>query len=130
MLSKVKEIYVSLIYADHNRSKRVQKALNDLLCTQSETSFILNIGSGSKRIASNVKNLDIIEGQNVDYVGSAEEIPIDNNSVDLIITQEAFEHIQDPKKAILECNRILKKGGDLLPSAIYHRISPGTYRFY
>jgi len=111
MISKIKEIYVSLIYADHNRSKKVQRMVNDLISQQPDTSFILNIGSGNKKIAQNIRNLDIFEGQNIDYVGTAEKIPIENDTVDLIITQEAFEHIQNPRKAILECNRILKRGG-------------------
>jgi SAM-dependent methyltransferase len=111
MISKLKSFYVSLVYADHNRSTTVRKALKNILESQNEESFILNIGSGQARIAPNIKNLDIIAGPSVDYVGSAEMIPLDNQAVDLIITQEAFEHIQNPDKAINECFRVLKKGG-------------------
>lgn len=111
MLTKLKSSYVSLVYADHNRSRAVRKVLNFLLSTQSEDSFILNIGSGMTRIAPNVKNLDIKPGPLVDYVGTAEKIPLIDETVDLIITQEAFEHIQNPEKALRECFRILKTGG-------------------
>ena len=34
--------------------------------------IVLNIGSGNKRLHPNIKNLDIIAGENVDIVGSAE----------------------------------------------------------
>lgn len=102
---------MSLVYADHNRSTSVRRALHNVLQSQKEDSFILNIGSGQDRIAANVKNLDIVAGPSVDYVGSAENIPLDNETVDLIITQEAFEHIQNRDKAINECFRVLKRGG-------------------
>jgi len=92
MLSKLRRFYVSLVYADHNRSVRVRKALHDVLQSQNEDSFILNIGSGQDRIATNVKNLDIVAGPSVDYVGSAENIPLDdvilpNKSGHLIMPQ-------------------------------------------
>ena len=113
MLEKFKEIYVKLIYADHNRSRSVRSALNSLIDAQEVDAIILNIGSGKNRIRENIKNLDIFPGENVDYVGSAEQIPLSDNSVDLIVTQEAFEHIQDPNKAIRECYRILRPGGGI-----------------
>ena len=111
MISKLRRFYVSLVYADHNRSERVRKTLHNILKNQNEDSFILNIGSGQDRIVPNVKNLDIIPGPSVDYVGSAESIPLDDETVDLIVTQEAFEHIQNPDKAINECFRVLRRGG-------------------
>ena len=111
MISKLRRFYVSLVYADHNRSERVRKTLHNILKNQNEDSFILNIGSGQGRIVPNVKNLDIIPGPSVDYVGSAESIPLDDETVDLIVTQEAFEHIQNPDKAINECFRVLRRGG-------------------
>lgn len=111
MISKIKKYYTSFIYADHNRAKKVRTTLHNILEAQSDNAFILNIGSGIDRLAPNVKNLDIIEGPTVDYVGSAEHIPLNDESVDFIITQEAFEHIKNPIKAIDECFRVLKKGG-------------------
>lgn len=111
MISKIKKYYTSFIYADHNRAKKVRTTLHNILEAQSDNAFILNIGSGIDRLAPNVKNLDIIEGPTVDYVGSAEHIPLNDESVDFIITQEAFEHIKNPIKAINECFRVLKKGG-------------------
>jgi SAM-dependent methyltransferase len=111
MISAIKKYYTSLVYADHNRSKKVRNTLHEILALQNSSNFILNIGSGTDRIAPNIKNLDIIKGPSVDYVGSAENIPLDDEVVDLVITQEAFEHIKNPVKAINECFRVLKKGG-------------------
>ncbi|MGE3643979.1 MAG: methyltransferase domain-containing protein [Beijerinckiaceae bacterium] len=111
MTSKIQRLFVSLVYADHNRSGIVKDTLNEILNRYDRNSFILNIGSGDKRIRPNVKNLDIFEGEHVDLIGSAESIPLDDNSVDLVISQEAFEHIQNPELALRECYRILRPGG-------------------
>ena len=111
MIKIIQRPFVSLVYADHNRSKHIKKTLGDLLDKCSTDSIILNIGSGDNRIRPNVKNLDIVDGENVDIVGSAEQIPLRCNSVDLIISQEAFEHIQNPERALRECLRVLKPGG-------------------
>lgn len=113
MTSKIYSLFVTSVYADHNKSRVVRKALADILCQFSEDSFILNIGSGNTRIWPNVKNLDIIDGEGVDIVGSAETIPIKDNTVDLIISQETFEHIQNPELALKECFRILRPGGSI-----------------
>ncbi len=109
----LRQKYVSSIYVHSNVSKRVRNTLRNLINNYQDGMFILNIGSGSevKRRWSNVKNLDLIAGPNVDYVASAENIPIGDNSVDLIISQETFEHIASPQAAIQECYRILKPGG-------------------
>ncbi len=130
-LKKLKSIIVNKIYADTNDSVYVRSALDKLLRQYNNDSFILNVGSGNKRILPHIKNLDITAGENVDYVCSAEKIPIEDDCVDCIITQEAFEHISKPKQALKECYRILKKGGKIyfqVPFIIgYH---PGPTDFY
>lgn len=130
-LKNLRSLLVNKIYADTNDSIHTRSAINRLLKEYNGNSFVLNIGSGNKRIAPHVKNLDISSGQNIDYVCDAANIPIDDNSVDFIITQEAFEHIPKPKKALKECYRVLKNGGKIyfqVPFIIgYH---PGPTDFY
>ena len=113
MKDLMKRLFVSLVYADHNNSKVIKRKLAELINETAKEAFVLNIGSGNARIDTNVKNLDIVAGENVDIVGTAEKIPLKKNSVDLIITQEAFEHIQDPQLALKECLRVLKPGGKI-----------------
>ena len=113
---KIKEIryfLVKKIYANTNDTSHIRSVINKLLKQYSEKSFILNIGSGNKRIAPHIKNLDIFKGEYIDYVCDAAKIPLENNSVDLIITQEAFEHIAKYNKALNECYRILKDEGKM-----------------
>ena len=130
-LKKLNFFLVEKIYADHNQSNYVKSEIDKLLKQYDDKTFVLNIGSGNKRLAPHVKNLDIIKDLNVDYVCSADKIPIESNSVDLIITQEAFEHIPNSAEAIKECYRILKNDGKIyfqVPFIIgYH---PGPTDFF
>lgn len=44
-------------------------------------------------------------------VADAHNIPYEKNSFDLVVSTEVLEHLDDPKSAILEIKRVLKKGG-------------------
>tara|TARA_B110000483_G_C17786944_1_gene385947 strand:+ start:43 stop:486 length:444 start_codon:yes stop_codon:yes gene_type:complete len=130
---KIRLFLVKTIYADTNKSYHISSEINKLLKQYDDKTFVLNIGSGKKRLAAHVKNLDIIDDLNVDYVCSADNIPIESNSVDLIITQEAFEHIPNSTEAIKECYRILKNDGKIyfqVPFIVCYHLSPTDfYRF-
>ena len=109
----LRNVFVRMVYADHNNSKSVRNAIDRLLANYKVGSIILNIGSGDQRIREDIRNLDIFPGPNVDIVGSAEKIPLEDSSVDLILSQEAFEHIPNAKLALSECRRCLKKDGKI-----------------
>lgn len=47
-------------------------------------------------------------------VGSAENLPLSDNSIDYIVSTLSLHHWRDPLKAFNEINRVLKKGGTLL----------------
>ncbi|MBM4464144.1 MAG: class I SAM-dependent methyltransferase [Chloroflexi bacterium] len=47
-------------------------------------------------------------------VGTAEEIPIASNSVDLVVTQSSFHEWENPQKGLAEIFRILRPGGCLI----------------
>ncbi len=46
-----------------------------------------------------------------DIIADATKIPLKNNSVDSIVCFQLLEHLQDPKKAVDEMYRVLKKNG-------------------
>lgn len=131
MIKKIKRKFVEYIYADHNHSKSVKANLHALLDQIEPGQVGLNVGAGYSRLHPQVKNLDIQDGPNIDYVGSADKLPFENNSFDLIITQETLEHVSDPFMAMNEISRILKPGGKLycqLPFIIgFH---PGPYDYW
>ncbi len=47
-------------------------------------------------------------------LGKAEEIPIESNSVSLVVTQSSFHEWEDPRQGLSEIFRILKPGGSLM----------------
>jgi len=49
-----------------------------------------------------------------DLVGSADNIPLDSESVDSIVCTQVFEHLENPQKSAEEIYRVLKKGGYVL----------------
>lgn len=52
---------------------------------------------------------------NINFVvAEAEKLPFKNNQIDLILCYETIEHVRNPKKAMLEMKRVLKKNGKLI----------------
>ena len=54
-----------------------------------------------------VKNIKLIKG-------NVESIPLDNGSVDLITSNNCINNLQDIKKGLMECHRILKNNGQFI----------------
>ncbi len=46
-------------------------------------------------------------------VGVAENLPVKNNNIDLVLIGEAVHHFRDVEKSLKEVKRVLKKGGIL-----------------
>jgi ubiquinone/menaquinone biosynthesis C-methylase UbiE len=55
------------------------------------------------------KNAELIEIFYPDV--DIHNLPYEDNSFDFVISDQVFEHIEDPKKAMMESYRVLKKGG-------------------
>lgn len=59
--------------------------------------------------------------------GDAMAIPLDDKSVDLIVSFETIEHVSDPHKFLSECARVLREKGRLVVSTpnreIYHHLT-------
>lgn len=63
------------------------------------------------------------DNRNIAFIKSfAEELPIPDNSFDVVLSNQVFEHVQSPEKAAAESYRILRKGGFILGSVPH--ISP------
>ncbi len=78
-------------------------------------------------------NLDIAPGPYIDLIASALQLPLDDSSVDVVVSQETLEHVSDPFAAIAEMGRILRPEGTLylqLPFMIgYHPCPQDYWRF-
>ncbi len=85
--------------------------------------IVLDAGSGEiRRYKSFLKfekylTLDINSKNNPDIIGSVLDIPLNENSVDSIISTQVLEHVKNPQKAISEFYRVIKKGGFCLLTA-------------
>ncbi|QQS71010.1 class I SAM-dependent methyltransferase [Candidatus Saccharibacteria bacterium] len=60
---------------------------------------------------------EYFSGKNIEYrLGDGESIPLDDDSVDIVVTFETIEHIKNYRKFLDEVRRILKPDGLLLIS--------------
>ena len=130
IIDKIQYHFIKKIYGDHNSSRRVIKALTKIIKEMPEDGLGLNIGAGLTYIDPRIKSLDIEKGENIDFVGKAESIPLSDESLDLVICQEVLEHIQEPWKAMKEITRVLKPEGRLylqVPFIIGFHPCPNDY---
>jgi ubiquinone/menaquinone biosynthesis C-methylase UbiE len=67
-----------------------------------------------------ITNIKIIEA-------SAESIPLANNSVDLITSNNCINNVENIDKAVMECSRILNKGGQFIQTM---NLEKSMFEFY
>jgi ubiquinone/menaquinone biosynthesis C-methylase UbiE len=113
----------SLIYAEHvTRYEAVRelvkgKVVLDIACGSGYGSQILSaaarqvvgvdIDPGTVKYAQKTYG-----GSNIEFkVGDGEKIPLEDDSVDVVITYETIEHVKDYKMFMREVSRVLKKDG-------------------
>jgi len=90
--------------------------INEILKLKPKT--VLEIGIGNKTVSDylkkqglEVKTLDISKELEPDYVASVIDMPLNNNSFDVVLCAEILEHLpfEDFEKALLELKRVNKK---------------------
>ncbi|MFH1642289.1 MAG: methyltransferase domain-containing protein [Nanoarchaeota archaeon] len=118
----------------------------------SPENIILDAGCGSgKETPIDFKNkvrfavgIDLSEGikfnsfLHVRIQADISKIPLQNNSVDVVLCQEVIEHLKEPKAFFEEVNRVLKSGGKFIlmtPNllgwrSIISRITPYWFHLY
>ena len=76
---------------------------------------IIGIDLSSDMLEIAKKNADEAGMSNFETrLGKAEEIPIESNSVNLVVTQSSFHEWEDQRRGLSEIFRILKPGGSLI----------------
>ena len=104
------------IYRDLSHSAGEPPELISLLKKLPTDAVTMNIGSLGKDLRSlhpGIINLDISYYLNVDLIGDATQLPLRDESIDMIIFKNVLEHIKGPQMALNEIERVLKKGAYL-----------------
>jgi len=85
----------------------------------------------------NFKTIDVDPNYEPDIVGDIHNLPLNDGSADGVLCLSVLEHISEPKKAVQEMHRILRKDGIFLgwvPSIYpYHArkgVYPDNYRYF
>ena len=58
----------------------------------------------------------------------AMHLSLDTESVDLVVSNDVFEHVPNPSSAFRECARALKSGGKMLATIPFTELDKTTYR--
>ncbi len=82
--------------------------------------FVLNTGSGFEKVFrrafskySDLFRIGLPHTEKVDVFGDAMDMPINDDSVDLLFSSSVIEHITDPELTVREIFRIIKPGGSV-----------------
>lgn len=117
------------LHYDPNADMRLPHT--DVLFThKGPDTLILSVGGGPTRHRMNEITLNIEAFFNVDVVGDAHDLPIQDNSVDTVICNAVLEHVYDPYKVASELKRVLKPGGLLyveMPFLFFFHGYPNDY---
>jgi len=79
--------------------------------------LIYYLDNAKYRIGIEPMKLDgIIEDWKLQFVkqGTGEQIPFEDNSFDIVLALNMFDHVINPEKVIKECYRVLKKNGKFI----------------
>ena len=101
-------------------SKIARRKLEEKVAPYASSGKTLEIGAygsaGYGRFFPNKTGVDIRAGKGVDVVASVYELPFEDNTFDVALCMVVLEHLEDPRKAIAEIQRVLKPGGTVLVS--------------
>lgn len=78
---------------------------------------IVELGSGGgfiKKVLPQVLTSDVVPGEAIDRVFSAEKIPFREKTVSAFIMLDVFHHLKNAEKALKEIERCLKVGGKII----------------
>jgi len=92
--------------------------------------IIMNLGSGVRRLRDDVIDVDIYPFGNIDILSDISNLPMADESVDVVVNEFVLEHVSDPMRIVREMKRVLKKDGLIyvaVPFVASFHSSPNDY---
>jgi SAM-dependent methyltransferase len=118
---------ISPVYFD----RRLRGLLDQFLTQRGP--LLLSLGSGCQRLSENIINVDYEAYQGVDLRADISQLPLQDQSVDGVISLAVLEHVQNPQAVVREMYRILKPGAEgicFIPFMQGIHASPHDYQRY
>ena len=82
--------------------------------------LVVNYGAGSPKFPfDNLVEVEIRRYPSTDLVVVSDRLPLQDNSVDAVISLSVLEHVRDPFRYISEIRRVLKPGGGCVLHAAF-----------
>lgn len=102
--------------------------LTELAMRLGESSTVYGIDPWTEAIVRVKKKIDYYQIKNIKIIeGVAESIPLDNRSVDLIVSNNGINNVKDQDQVISECSRISKNGGQFI---VTMNLDRSMFEFY
>ncbi|MGE5401423.1 MAG: class I SAM-dependent methyltransferase [Ignavibacteriales bacterium] len=100
----------------------------EVACRLGRCSKVYGIDPWEAAIKRAQKKIDIFKIPNVELIlGEAESIPLPDSSVDLIISNNGLNNVQQPDKVFQECSRVAKTGAQFVAT---YNLSETMKEFY
>jgi arsenite methyltransferase len=102
--------------------------LTEIALRLGESSTVYGIDPWTAAIKRAKKKIEYYQIKNIRIIeGVAESIPLEDNSVDLIVSNNGINNVSDIDKAITECSRIIKSGGQFVQTM---NLDKSMFEFY
>jgi ubiquinone/menaquinone biosynthesis C-methylase UbiE len=102
--------------------------LTEIALRLGESSTVYGIDPWSEAIERAKKKIDYYRITNIKiFEGVAESIPLRDNSVNLIVSNNGINNVRDINQVIKECSRIIKKGGQFIQTM---NLDKSMFEFY
>jgi SAM-dependent methyltransferase len=88
---------VHKLFLEKNRSKNLK----------------LNLGSGADLMVDNFKNVDYYPMKGVSLCADVHDLPFRANSIDALQCMQLSEHVENPKRMVMEIHSVLKPTGEV-----------------
>jgi arsenite methyltransferase len=102
--------------------------LTELAMRLGEGSIVYGIDPWAEAVERAKRKIGFYEINNIKIIeGVAESIPLDDHSIDLIVSNNGLNNVDNLEKSLSECARILKQGGQLVMTV---NLDKSMFEFY